>query len=213
MARAHAPYSKFPVGAAILTTDGRIFAGCNVENASYPEGWCAETSAIAHMVMDGGGRDRRNRGDLRRGGRHHALRRLPPAPQRIRRALTKIHLCDQKGVVETVTLGELLPKSFAMENPRVNRATEHLIARAWRACCRKRRSCSARALAASSTMLERGVRVPYSELPGFPAVRRQRPCRESLPPAISTACRWCCFRAARITTRTAMPPRCAGRWR
>ncbi len=56
MARAHAPYSRYNVGAAILTTDGRTFAGCNVENASFPEGWCAETSAIAHMVMDGGGR-------------------------------------------------------------------------------------------------------------------------------------------------------------
>ncbi len=46
MAQAHVPYSAFPVGAAILTETGRIFAGCNVENASYPEGWCAETSAI-----------------------------------------------------------------------------------------------------------------------------------------------------------------------
>ena len=48
--RAHAPYSKFPVGAAIRTVAGAVHVGCNVENASYPEGWCAETSAIAAMI-------------------------------------------------------------------------------------------------------------------------------------------------------------------
>lgn len=48
--RAHAPYSGFRVGAAIRSADGRVSVGANVENASYPEGWCAETSAIAAMV-------------------------------------------------------------------------------------------------------------------------------------------------------------------
>ena len=56
MAKAYAPYSKFPVGAALRTEDGRVFTGANVEVASYPEGWCAETTAIGHLVMDGGGR-------------------------------------------------------------------------------------------------------------------------------------------------------------
>ena len=51
--RAYAPYSKFAVGAAIRTPSGAIYTGCNVENASYPEGWCAETSAIAAMVASG----------------------------------------------------------------------------------------------------------------------------------------------------------------
>ena len=51
--RAHAPYSRFSVGAALVTGTGVIHAGCNVENASYPEGWCAETSAIAHMIGAG----------------------------------------------------------------------------------------------------------------------------------------------------------------
>ena len=41
MGKAYAPYSKFPVGAAIRTEDGRIFSGCNIEVASYPECWCA----------------------------------------------------------------------------------------------------------------------------------------------------------------------------
>ena len=51
--RAYAPYSKFAVGAAIRTASGAIYTGCNVENASYPEGCCAETSAIAAMVAAG----------------------------------------------------------------------------------------------------------------------------------------------------------------
>ena len=50
---AYAPYSKFKVGAAIRTKSGVIFAGCNVENAAYPEGTCAEAGAIAAMVVAG----------------------------------------------------------------------------------------------------------------------------------------------------------------
>ena len=50
---AHAPYSGFKVGAALRSADGRIFVGCNVENASYPEGTCAEAGAIAAMVASG----------------------------------------------------------------------------------------------------------------------------------------------------------------
>ncbi len=53
---AHAPYSKFQVGAAVQDEQGRIHAGCNVENAAYPQGWCAETSALAHLVTAGGRR-------------------------------------------------------------------------------------------------------------------------------------------------------------
>jgi cytidine deaminase len=55
-AHAHAPYSRFAVGAAVLDEQGRIHAGCNVENAAYPQGWCAETSAIAALVAAGGQR-------------------------------------------------------------------------------------------------------------------------------------------------------------
>ena len=50
---AHAPYSGFAVGAAIRCPDGRVFAGCNVENVAYPEGTCAEAGAIAAMVAAG----------------------------------------------------------------------------------------------------------------------------------------------------------------
>ncbi len=55
-ASAYAPYSRLAVGAAVLDEQGRIHAGCNVENAAYPQGWCAETSALAAMVLAGGRR-------------------------------------------------------------------------------------------------------------------------------------------------------------
>lgn len=50
---AHAPYSGFQVGAALRTSAGSVFVGCNVENAAYPEGTCAEAGAIAAMVAAG----------------------------------------------------------------------------------------------------------------------------------------------------------------
>ena len=58
-AKAYAPYSRFQVGAAILADDGNIYSGCNVENAAYPVGNCAEPSAIAAMLAGGGKRIRR----------------------------------------------------------------------------------------------------------------------------------------------------------
>ncbi len=51
--RAHAPYSRFKVGAAIRSASGTVHVGCNVENAAYPEGTCAEAGAIAAMVAAG----------------------------------------------------------------------------------------------------------------------------------------------------------------
>ena len=50
---AHAPYSGFKVGAALRVSSGKTFVGCNVENAAYPEGTCAEAGAIAAMVASG----------------------------------------------------------------------------------------------------------------------------------------------------------------
>lgn len=112
--KSHSPYSKFPVGAVIKTTDGRVYSGCNVENASYPEGWCAETSAISHMVMDGGGQIAEVavlglKADLCTpcGGCRQRLAEFGSEQ-------TKIHLCNQEKITDTVTLGELLPKSFKL---------------------------------------------------------------------------------------------------
>lgn len=53
MQRAYAPYSRFQVGAAIRTAGGAIISGCNVENAAYPVGTCAEAGAIAAMIASG----------------------------------------------------------------------------------------------------------------------------------------------------------------
>lgn len=50
---AHAPYSKFKVGAALKAASGAVYVGCNVENVAYPEGTCAEAGAIAAMVAGG----------------------------------------------------------------------------------------------------------------------------------------------------------------
>ncbi len=50
---AHAPYSRFKVGAALRSTEGRLHIGCNVENVAYPEGTCAEAGAIAAMIAAG----------------------------------------------------------------------------------------------------------------------------------------------------------------
>ena len=56
MNRSYSPYSKFPVGAAALTDDGRLVSGCNVENASYGIGLCAECSLVSDLFRTGGGK-------------------------------------------------------------------------------------------------------------------------------------------------------------
>src|SRR6201994_2330270 len=56
MGRAYAPYSRFPVGAAALVDDGRVVVGCNVENASYGLGLCAECGLVSALASSGGGR-------------------------------------------------------------------------------------------------------------------------------------------------------------
>ena len=51
--KAHVPYSKFKVGAALLTENNKIIIGCNVENAAYPQSQCAEASAVGNLVSQG----------------------------------------------------------------------------------------------------------------------------------------------------------------
>ncbi|TCP89696.1 cytidine deaminase [Rhizobium sp. PP-CC-2G-626] len=115
MALAHAPYSKFPVGAAIRAEDGTIYAGANIENLSFPEGWCAETTAISHMIMGGA------RKILEVAVIAEKLPLCPPCGgcrQRLSEFAeggTPIYLCDETGVKKTVTLSDLLPHSFATD--------------------------------------------------------------------------------------------------
>jgi cytidine deaminase len=110
--RAYAPYSKFRVGAALRTADGAIHAGCNVENVAYPQGWCAEASAIAAMVGAG---KRRIVECLVVGPGPRMITPCGGCRQKLAEFAasdTPIHLCGPKGLLRTVTLGELLPLAF-----------------------------------------------------------------------------------------------------
>ncbi len=113
MARAYAPYSKFPVGAALRTEDGRVFTGANIEVASYPEGWCAETTALGHYVMGGGGRITEIAVVAEKMDRITPCGGCRQRLAEFTQADTLLHLCDQNGIVETVTMGEMLPHGFA----------------------------------------------------------------------------------------------------
>jgi cytidine deaminase len=112
MVRAHAPYSKFQVGAAVRDEDGRLHGGCNVENSAYPQGWCAEASAIAALVGAG---KRRVLECLVVGPGPELITPCGGCRQKLREFAgddLKIHLCGPRGVERTVTLGELFPMSF-----------------------------------------------------------------------------------------------------
>jgi cytidine deaminase len=115
MAKAYAPYSKFPVGAAIRTEDGRIFAGANIEIASYPEGWCAETTALGHYVMAGGGKIAEIAVVAERMARITPCGGCRQRLAEFARPEARLHLCDNDGIVETVTMGEMLPYGFRGE--------------------------------------------------------------------------------------------------
>ena len=114
--RAYAPYSHFAVGAAVLDEQGRIHAGCNVENAAYPQGLCAEAGALAHMVMAGGTKVLAVAvvGDAPQpvtpcGGCRQKLREFAADD-------TPVVVADLHTVRGRYTLGELLPASFGPEH-------------------------------------------------------------------------------------------------
>ena len=116
MERAYAPYSDFPVGAVVRGESGTLYAGCNVENSAYPQGWCAEASAIAAMVAAG----ERRIVEVAVMGRGEAL--VTPCGgcrQKLREFADDevvIHVCGPEGLRRSVTLGELLPLAFGPEN-------------------------------------------------------------------------------------------------
>ena len=114
--RAYAPYSQFHVGAALLDEQGRIHAGCNVENAAYPQGQCAEATAIGHLVMAGGTRIVAA-----------AVVGVAPQPvtpcggcrQRLREFADDdmpVWAADLQTVTARYTLGQLLPASFGPDH-------------------------------------------------------------------------------------------------
>jgi len=113
---AYAPYSRFKVGAALRTSSGAIFAGCNVENAAYPQGACAEAIAIGAMALGG---ERRIAEVLVVGDGEGLCTPCGGCRQRIREfadASTPIHIAGADGVRATFTLGELLPHAFGPEH-------------------------------------------------------------------------------------------------
>ncbi len=116
MARAYCPYSRFPVGAALRTDTGAVHAGCNVENAAYPQGWCAEASAIAAMVGAG---ERRIVAVAVAGTGDALCTPCGGCRQKLREfagAATPVHVCGPEGLRRSFTLGELLPEAFGPGN-------------------------------------------------------------------------------------------------
>jgi len=113
---AYAPYSNYRVGAALLTANGNIFAGCNVENSAYPQGACAEAGAITAMVAAGEREivavltvcDGDTLGTCC-GGCRQRIREFA-APD------TPVYAADGTGVRATFTLDGLLPQSFGPDH-------------------------------------------------------------------------------------------------
>ena len=114
---AHAPYSGFHVGAAILCTDGAVHTGCNVENVAYPEGTCAEAGAIAAMCAAGGSRNiaavlviaDSSPPVTPCGGCRQKLAEFG-APE------IPVILADLSGIQTQMTLGAILPGAFSTDH-------------------------------------------------------------------------------------------------
>ena len=113
---AHAPYSKFKVGAALRAVSGKEFIGCNVENSAYPQGTCAEAGAIAAMIAAGEKEileicivaDSSSPVSPCGGYRQKLAEFSQPS--------TKVHLANLDGVLECHALGDLLPHSFSSDH-------------------------------------------------------------------------------------------------
>ena len=113
---AYAPYSGFRVGAAVRGESGAIYTGCNVENAAYPEGICAEAGAIAALVMAG---ERRIVEVAVAAGGEQLCTPCGGCRQKIRELAadtTPILVCGPDGLRRRFTLGDLLPSSFGPDN-------------------------------------------------------------------------------------------------
>jgi cytidine deaminase len=112
VSRSYSPYSHYATGAALRGGNGKLYGGCNVENAAYPQGTCAEASAISVMVADG---EKRIAEILVLGSGPEIITPCGGCRQRLREFAaddTPVHLCDPTGVRRTMTFGELYPLSF-----------------------------------------------------------------------------------------------------
>lgn len=112
--QAYAPYSRYQVGAAVLTADGQVFTGCNIENAAYPSSLCAERVAIFKAVSEGHRQLRAiavvtSNGGSPCGGCRQVMREFG-GKQLV------VLIADGSGtLLEELTLDELLPRSFGPE--------------------------------------------------------------------------------------------------
>ena len=116
MNKAYVPYSNYQVGALIVTKNSNTYSGCNVENASYPLGNCAEAAAIASMVLAGEKYIRmiyimtkNDEGGIPCGGCRQRIREFSDKN-------TQIMMCSPDGVQQQINLSELLPNSFGPEH-------------------------------------------------------------------------------------------------
>ena len=114
--RAYAPYSNHPVGAAILDETGAIHVSCNVENAAYPQGSCAEAGAISTMIAAGG---RQIKAIAIAGPGDHLCTPCGGCRQRIREFAapeTPILIAGKDTFLRRFTFADLLPESFGPDN-------------------------------------------------------------------------------------------------
>lgn len=112
MQQAYVPYSNFSVGAVVVSASGRMYSGCNVENAAYPEGTCAEAGAIAAMVLAG---EREISEVYVMGEGDELVTPCGGCRQKIREFATPhtpIHICSTEAIRATLSLDDLLPHSF-----------------------------------------------------------------------------------------------------
>jgi len=114
LGKAYCPYSHFPVGAALECEDGTVFTGCNVENAAYPAGICAERNAIFHAVSEGHTRFRRI---VIAGKSKDFCVPCGMCRQVMREFSTDLEIIclNNTGEEQTFTLEELLPRGFGPE--------------------------------------------------------------------------------------------------
>ena len=173
-AHAYAPYSGYRVGAALRGAGGGLYAGGNVENAAFPQGQCAEASAIGAMVAAG---ETRIVEALVLGGDDALCTPCGGCRQRLREFVgpeLPIHLCGPAGPRRTVTLGELLPLSFGPDNlggpaaPRPATAAEVVRERARGRAASRVGLILGSGLGPVAGLIEEPVAIPYGDLPGFP---------------------------------------------